>query len=109
MSASTQVKLVKFEVTPRKECCWGRYAEVRLIADSKTVAITPNPYVAKTSFDILVHANGEPPIGTEFRLDWTATFYPAQVEWIEITYKKVLPPVGKFSISSNERPKNYFT
>ena len=71
-----------------------RYAGVRLIADSTTVAITPNPNSARTAFDMLDYANEEPPIGKVFRLDWTHSpdGHPAQLEWIEIGYKKVLLP-----------------
>ena len=86
-------------MTPRQNSpqTEDRYAGVRLIADSKTVAITPNPNSARTAFDMLDYENGEPAIGKVFRLDWTESpdGHPAQVEFIEIDYQKVLPPTGK--------------
>ena len=97
--APTKVRVVKFEVTPRQNSpqTEDRYAGVRLIADSKTVAITPNPNSARTAFDMLDYDNGEPAIGKVFRLDWTKSpdGHPAQVEFIEIDYQKVLAPTGK--------------
>ena len=96
-----KVKLIRFAVTPRgapvgTSCCSGRYAGVQLIADSKTVAKTPNPNIEKDTFDMLEHANGEPLVGKEFKLDWSQApnGHAAQVEWIEISYQKLLRPTS---------------
>ena len=63
------------------------------MADSKTVAQTPKPNSESTTFDMLDHANGQPAVGKEFKLDWSEApnGHPAQVEWIEIDFQKVLP------------------
>ena len=63
------------------------------MADSKTVAQTPKPNSESTTFDMLDHANGQPAVGKEFKLDWSEApnGHPAQVEWIEIDFQKVMP------------------
>ena len=50
MKHPCKVKITKFEVTPRSDCCWERYAGVAILVDgSRTpAALTPNPNIEKT-------------------------------------------------------------
>ena len=89
-----KVKIRKFEVTPRSDCCWDRYAGLALLIDGskKPAALTPDSNYQKTKFDMIAHSTGESLSGKVFKLDWFSSpdGHYAQVEWIEIEYQQVL-------------------
>ena len=51
---------------------------------------------------MLDHANGQPLVGKEFKLDWSdaPNGHPAQVEWIEISYQELPAASGEDSVGS---------
>ena len=91
--------VTKFEVTPRSDCCWQRYAGVAILVDGSETpaALTPDPNTEESKFNMISYATGQSLTGTEFKLDWSNSpdGHYAQVEWIEIEYQKVLPGITK--------------
>ena len=50
------------------------------------------------AISVISYANGESLTGKQFKLDWTESpdGHPAQVEWIEIQYRRILPVPQEF-------------